>query len=587
MGDSENPAPTDGEAMLDDGQDEGFVPGIVGEGGEELTDFHAEQQLVGAFLCDPEAFGAIEDHVFVEDFFDRLHAQLFLAAQAAHNDGYAFSMKPAIAALGGDPKRVLFADGTTAAQYIARLVTGRDESLRLGDLAQRINELADRRARQIEDMERTPPDPESRFGARRFRDLDAPGPEYDYLIKGVLTRFERSLLVGPSGSGKSFVAADLAVDVATGEPFLGRRVRQGLVLYQAGEGALGLKKRLRAIRQERRIPIDKNVPLVLMTSPVDLYANDADTLAFIKEAQAWADVFRIEQKIALELIVIDTLSAATPGANENASEDMSKILARCALIAKQCRCHVMLVHHLNAAGSKPRGHSSLFANIENAIEIALTDRTCQGFGADGHPITRKVREARVTKQKDGEDGVKWEFALKQVVLGKDMDGDGITSCVCVGTKDEGEITVGDADRAAKKEGPAGFRLTANERLFFECLIEATAEHGIAPPPGVEAPPSVRVVDYSHVKDRMARKMLRDDDDTEEGKKRHRERAKTALKRAREALVNFKVVAADNPFIWATGKRVQGIEIPGQRKDYDDGATAPTDEAYDDDLGSIL
>lgn len=108
--------------------------------------------------------------------------------------------------------------------------------------------------------------------------------------------------------------------------------------------------------------------------------------------------------------------------------------------------------------------------------------------------------------------------------------------------------------------PTAFALTPYERLFFECVLEAIAEHGIAPPLALGLPSSIgRVVDYDHVKAFMARKMLREDDNTDEGKKRHRERVKSALKRARENLTAFKVVGVDNPFIWWTGKAVRGFE----------------------------
>jgi hypothetical protein len=409
--------------------------------------------------------------------------------------------------------------------------------------------------------------PTSKFGAVRWCDLDTPGPEHEWLIKGVLTRGERSLCAGPSMSGKSFAITDMALSVARGVPYLGRKVRRGLVVYQAGEGGRGLKKRLRAYRQHHEVQPDEDLPFVLLTSPVDLYANDADTSALIKEIDGWAAVYKQSHGLDLELVVIDTLSAATPGANENASEDMSKVLARCARLAAKLRCHVMLVHHLNAAGSKPRGHSSLFANIENAIEIVPTEKTVSGgYRADGSEIHRKVRSARITKQKDGEDGLAWEFTLKQVVLGKDLDGDPITSCVIVGVDADAEVSAASqkGENAAKKRD--GFRLSTQETLFFQCVLDALSEHGVAPPAGLQLPASVgKVVDYEHVKTAMARKMLREEDNTDEGKKRHRERVKQALKRARETLTQYQVVGADSPYLWHTGKPVQGFPQTYPRK----------------------
>jgi hypothetical protein len=49
--------------------------------------------------------------------------------------------------------------------------------LRVVDLAGEIFEAFDRRSKETEDMLAAPPEPESKFGAVRFRDLDLPGPE--------------------------------------------------------------------------------------------------------------------------------------------------------------------------------------------------------------------------------------------------------------------------------------------------------------------------------------------------------------------------------------------------------------------------
>lgn len=557
------------DAAADIIQDES--PDMVGIAGDPLTAIEAEQQLIATLMADHEAFAAIEEQVFTENFYVLEHRKLFTLFCRAFREGW----KPSYAQLvkeidlNGKP---LYVTGENAKQYLARLAADHDPALRPEELAREIFEAAERRLAEQEDMRAAPPDVESKFGAVRFRDLDLPGPEYDYLIKGVLTRGERSLLIGPSGSGKSFVAMQIAFAVAMGEEFLGRRVRKGLVCYQAGEGARGLKKRARAIRKSKSIPNSQNVPFVLLTSPVDLYSADTDTTLLIQEIKGWAATYKYEENVDLELVVIDTLSAATPGANENASEDMSKILARCAAIAKVCNCHVMLVHHLNAAGTKPRGHSSLFANIENAIEISLTDRTCVGLADDGHEVTRKVRTARVIKQKDDQaDGMSWDFTLKQVYLGKDNDGDAITSCVIVGTTDDGEIALAGAE-AAEKKGTAfaGFRLSKQEGLFFDCVLDALAEHGINPPADLQLPASVgKVVDYEHVKTFMARKMLREEDNTPEGKERHRSRVKAALKRAREALTTYKVVGVHSPFIWWTGRPVKGFAKTQPRAAADD------------------
>lgn len=52
-------------------------------------------------------------------------------------------------------------------------------------------------------------------------------------------------LIGASGVGKSFLALDFALSVATRIPWHGRNVVKGPVLYIAGEGRYGILRRAR------------------------------------------------------------------------------------------------------------------------------------------------------------------------------------------------------------------------------------------------------------------------------------------------------------------------------------------------------
>ncbi len=266
--------------------------------------------------------------------------------------------------------------------------------------------------------------PESSFNALRYIDLDKPARELEWLIKKILTRGEVSIWYGPPGCGKSFLITDAALAIARGISWMGMRVRQGLAVYQAGEGGLGLKKRLRAHRRHHGIKATDNLPFVLLPSRVDLFGADDHTNKLIDEIKAWASFY----DAPLELVVIDTFSAASPGANENASEDVSKVLQRCHRIAVETGAHVALVHHTPKLGGSPRGHSSLLGNVENAVEVARTEQVDAEPTSDGR-LLRDIREMIVRKQKDGEDGLTRRFVLKQVQLGLDADNEPDTSCV--------------------------------------------------------------------------------------------------------------------------------------------------------------
>jgi hypothetical protein len=133
-----------------------------------------------------------------------------------------------------------------------------------------------------------------------------------------------------------------------------------------------------------------------------------------------------------DLIVIDTLAQVTPGANENASEDLGKALDQCAGIHRATGATVLLVHHSGKDASKgARGWSGVRAAADAELEVE------RGAG----------RVLRTTKQKDGDDNGEWGFELEVVNIGVDEDGDPITSCIVK------ETEVNKAKAVMKKLGP--------------------------------------------------------------------------------------------------------------------------------------
>lgn len=377
----------------------------------------------------------------------------------------------------------------------------------------------------------------SKFGMLRWSELDDPGPEMEWLVDDLLTMGDKSIIAGPSMSGKSFFAIKVAGSIAQGVPMFGHPVKKGLVIYQAGEGALGIKKRLRAYRQYNNIPNDVDLPFVLLQSRVDLYAEDGDTAALIAEIQA----IRTMYSDPLRIIFIDTLSKAQGLADENNGRDMGIVMNNIDLIREQTGVHVCLVHHLNADGTKLRGHTSVFANIDQVLAVTCDKET-------------KVRTMRTAKVKDGSDDVSVKFTLAEIVLGTDKAGKQVTSCVTM---------LEDEKKDMKNEGgEKPFRANAGDTSFLHALIRALRENGESPPENINAPPGVvRVVDYTHVKACYKRQNVREDVDTS----KEQNRISQGLKRARENMVKFGVVAFDRPedshagWIWLTGRPVWGMK----------------------------
>lgn len=69
------------------------------------------------------------------------------------------------------------------------------------------------------------------------------------------------------GTGNSFIALSMALQLASGNDWLGRSSRQGKVLYVAAEGALGMKMRLRAHREKFSIN-DDNIRFIGEPFPI-------------------------------------------------------------------------------------------------------------------------------------------------------------------------------------------------------------------------------------------------------------------------------------------------------------------------------
>ncbi|MBC8745209.1 MULTISPECIES: AAA family ATPase [Paraburkholderia] len=242
----------------------------------------------------------------------------------------------------------------------------------------------------------------------RYRVLSADdlanAPPLRWLVRGVLPASGLASIYGPSGSGKSFLALDLCAAIAGGEDWFGRRVDAAPVLYVCLEGEAGLSKRVSAWREHHGRVLPERMGFI--TQSFDLRSPaDVDALCAAVSAAGLRD----------GLLVIDTLNRAAPGADENASTDMGALIEACKEIQRVIGGVVLAVHHTGKDAAKGlRGHSSLFAALDAAIEVKR----------DGDR-----REFHVAKSKDDVDGARNPFRLQPVELGDDAEGEPVTSCV--------------------------------------------------------------------------------------------------------------------------------------------------------------
>lgn len=270
------------------------------------------------------------------------------------------------------------------------------------------------------------------------------GKPPQWIIKGVLPKADLAVLFGESGSGKSFAALDMAVDIAEGTSWRGHITKPGRVVYIAAEGAGGFRKRLAAIAVQRGLDLTQLNIGVISDAPNLMEKADALDVAKAIHAAGGAD-----------LVIVDTFAQVMPGANENAGEDVGKALSHCKGIHRATGAMVMLVHHSGKDSSKgARGWSGLRAAADVELEVVRAD--------DNRSLT-------VTKLKDGEDGAEFAFKLETVVLGLDEDGEEITSCIV--EHSEGKV------RRVRDKGPKGNieRLVVQGLKDLADLADATVE----------------------------------------------------------------------------------------------------------------
>lgn len=336
----------------------------------------------------------------------------------------------------------------------------------------------------------------------------APNLDAADFIEGLLIDEAMSVIYGPSNCGKTFFATDLALHVATGRPWRGKEIEPGGVIYCALEGSHGISNRVAAFKQANNLQ-GCEVPFAIIPVALNLLDPDADTSRVI-EAVAIASA---TMGIPVKWIIMDTLSRALAGGNENSPEDMGALVANGDRIRQACKAHLSWIHHSGkdqAAGA--RGHSLLRAATDTEIEIT-------------RPDTSAPSVATVTKQRELEIEGRFVFKLATVELGTNRRGKPVTSCV---------VEPLDESQAATQQ----IKLAPGARAALQALEEALAEAG-RPSGQAAVPAGTHVVPVDLWRHRFyARSTL----ENQEAKKK-------AFQRGSKDLLAAKVAAALNDVVW--------------------------------------
>lgn len=216
---------------------------------------------------------------------------------------------------------------------------------------------------------------------------------------------------GPSGGGKTFVVLDWCLRMAAGVgDWCGHKVKQGNVVYLAGEGHHGLRSRIAAWKHHHQAG---HLSMWLSRDGCDLntptgYLQVVEHLRGLPARPS--------------LIVVDTLHRFLAG-DENSAKDTKTMLDACNSLMNEFGCSVILVHHTGVAEEaqhRARGSSAWRGALD--IEISVVP------GTDKVPMQIIQR-----KSKDAELATTVHVELQQVTIPGwyDEDGQPVTSAVVI------------------------------------------------------------------------------------------------------------------------------------------------------------
>jgi hypothetical protein len=216
------------------------------------------------------------------------------------------------------------------------------------------------------------------FSAEEIYQRPPPG----FLIDKLLPEKEVSILYGEESVGKTFLAVDWALSVATGKRWkisLSRDIQQGRVVYVCLEEPRDVGDRIKAWldRNELDFSALKETFVLHEDCPLtgqDHYQEGVENI--ITETIKSYDTVP-------QLVIIDNLFAIS-GAEVLDQVGMSYFMAAMKTLSRKLKCTVLVIHHANEKGD-PFGSRLLRANVSAALLV-------EKRGKNGHRlICRKMR----------------------------------------------------------------------------------------------------------------------------------------------------------------------------------------------------
>lgn len=187
----------------------------------------------------------------------------------------------------------------------------------------------------------------------------------DWLVEGMIKQQTLVMFGGMPSGGKTYLAIELMLSIASGKPFLGQYpVKQGDAVFIACEGRDSVLRRIGAWTHLKNGGIDVEGAYIssremVVTAPEQV---DISIEQYVREIEAGG--------INPKIIFIDTMNYSLGSAKENDANDMTQYFRRIAnSLITRFGCAVVLLHHTSKDGADIRGSSTIRGALDSLFLV--------------------------------------------------------------------------------------------------------------------------------------------------------------------------------------------------------------------------
>jgi hypothetical protein len=192
------------------------------------------------------------------------------------------------------------------------------------------------------------PDALEALPVTRLARLTFPADRDDWLIEGLWANEAVGCVGGTPKSGKTWLALEMALAVASGQPCLGRFPVKNpgpVLVYCAEDGPRAVQERVAGLAKARGVDFSRLA------------------VGWIDAAAIWLDDPALQKRLALtiaamkpRLLVLDPLVRLHRG-DENSAADIAAVLGYLRMLQREHHVAIALVHHVRKSGASEPGQA--------------------------------------------------------------------------------------------------------------------------------------------------------------------------------------------------------------------------------------